>query len=149
MKFQVKEISLLSSTFELDRSFSGPGEECDVPVSISFDANVNQEKGEITGFLRVQTSPENKDTAPYSADFEFGGKFLVKEPETVSEEEVDRFCGVNAPAIIFPFAREYLADLVRRSGLKSTPLPPVNFVEAYQQQKDANKSDGDAGASQS
>jgi preprotein translocase subunit SecB len=39
------------------------------------------------------------------------------------------------PNILFPFAREHVADLITRGGFPQLLLAPVNFEALYQQQQ--------------
>lgn len=41
----------------------------------------------------------------------------------------DDFKKINAPAIIYPFIREQVANTCLKAGLGNIFLPPVNFVE--------------------
>lgn len=72
-------------------------------------------------------------THDFSLDVEFGGVFkFEKAPD---ETELDKLRNINCPAIVFPFLREFVADLVRRGGFDSLLLPPVNFVRMYEDKK--------------
>ena len=76
---------------------------------------------------------------------EFGGKNLVevrvtsvgvfKKNGEISEDSVNSFCDVNAPAIIFPFIREIIANLSMKGGLQPIIIQPINFVELSKQEK--------------
>jgi len=52
----------------------------------------------------------------------------------ISDEQIKKVGIVNCAAIIFPYLREHLADLTRRSGLPPFHLPPINFVKVYKDQ---------------
>ena len=51
--------------------------------------------------------------------------------------------GITCPNILFPFAREAVADLVNRGSFPQLLLSPVNFEQLYaqhmQQLKDAQQ----------
>jgi preprotein translocase subunit SecB len=42
--------------------------------------------------------------------------------------DVKTFGTINAPSIMFPFVREYLAGVSLKAGLNPILLPPVNFA---------------------
>ncbi|OGT32338.1 MAG: protein-export chaperone SecB [Gammaproteobacteria bacterium RBG_16_51_14] len=50
------------------------------------------------------------------------------------DEVVGRMLGTICPNILFPFAREMVADLVTRGGFPQLLLAPVNFEALYMQQ---------------
>lgn len=81
---------------------------------------------------------------------EFEGKTLVEFKITTSgifkkngeipEEVVNNFCDINAPAIIFPFVREIIANLSMKGGLQPVIIQPINFVELSKQRPSKEKS---------
>jgi len=65
---------------------------------------------------------------PINLTVEMGGAFrLDSEP---IKEEFERISHIICPAIVFPYLREFVADLTIRSGMVAVTLPPTNFVEA-------------------
>jgi len=55
------------------------------------------------------------------------------------EADLERICCVNCGSILFPFLREFIADLTRRAGLPPCLIPPVNFVEFFNFLKQGKK----------
>ncbi len=53
----------------------------------------------------------------------------------LDKEVTGRMLGTVCPNILFPFAREVVADLVSRGGFPQLLLAPVNFDALYEQQK--------------
>ncbi len=51
-----------------------------------------------------------------------------------SDEITGRMLATSCPNILFPFAREIIADLVTRGGFPQLLLAPVNFDALYQQE---------------
>ncbi len=51
----------------------------------------------------------------------------------VPEQDLDPILGIACPNILFPFAREVVADAVNRAGFPPVILAPVNFEAIYQQ----------------
>ncbi|MBN2072537.1 MAG: protein-export chaperone SecB [Actinobacteria bacterium] len=51
--------------------------------------------------------------------------------ETIKGEEnldLEQFANINAPAFIFPFAREVISNITSRTPLPNLLLPPVNLI---------------------
>jgi len=55
--------------------------------------------------------------------------------EGFPEEILERMVATVCPNILFPFAREHVADLITRGGFPQLLLAPVNFEALYQQQQ--------------
>lgn len=58
------------------------------------------------------------------------GLFVIR---NVPESELDPILGIACPNIVFPYARETVADVVNRAGFPSVTLSPVNFEAVYAQ----------------
>jgi preprotein translocase subunit SecB len=56
--------------------------------------------------------------------FEIGG---------YSQEEMGALIGSFCPNVLFPFAREAIANTVQRGGFPEFVLQPINFDALYQQ----------------
>jgi preprotein translocase subunit SecB len=49
----------------------------------------------------------------------------------VPEADLEPILGVGCPNILFPYAREVVADLIGRAGFPAIHLQPVNFEAMY------------------
>lgn len=124
---EVKDIRLLKINFNLNVDIDeDKRERADIDLKIK--AAYEEELKEITVTLNAYTKGQDY----FTLDVEYGGKFIVSEEEDDSET-IDRLSGINCPAIIFPFLREYVADLTRRAGLEPFYFGPINFVKAKRQ----------------
>ena len=59
------------------------------------------------------------------------GIFRVR---NVPEENLEPLLSVACPNILFPYARETIADAIGRTGFPPVHLAPINFEALYQQQ---------------
>jgi preprotein translocase subunit SecB len=66
--------------------------------------------------------------------------------EGFAGEELNQVLGAYCPSVLFPFAREVVADLVAKGSLPQLVLQPVNFDALYAQhvQQGAGASDASA-----
>jgi len=55
----------------------------------------------------------------------------------VPEAELDPILGVACSNILFPYARETVADLITRAGFPPIHLAPINFEAMYAARKEA------------
>jgi len=62
--------------------------------------------------------------------------------ETIESEEnldLEQFAKVNAPAFLFPFAREVISNVTSRTPLPHLLLPPINIVAMKNKTKSKTK----------
>lgn len=48
--------------------------------------------------------------------------------KALTEEELERYAAVNAPAILFPYVRAYVSTLTSLSGITPIVLPTINLA---------------------
>ncbi len=81
--------------------------------------------------LTVTVKAQLGEQTAYLAEVQQGGVFLLR--GFTDQAERRAVLGAYCPNILFPFAREVVADLVRRGGFPEFLLQPVNFDVLYQQ----------------
>ncbi len=136
LKFKLLDIKLTRSSFALNKRVIAEAKSekkfaIRKKMGIAIGKN-DEDKSLIKVALRV--SNEDPDS-PFNFDLLYEGYFKFELSEEVAEEEIEKVCFVNCAAIIFPYLREHLADLTRRSGLPPFHLPPVNFVRLYKEKR--------------
>lgn len=90
--------------------------------------------------LSVTVTAKIGDKTAYLAEVQQAGVFNISGYE---QQELSAMVGSYCPSILFPFAREAIADLITRGGFPQLLLSPVNFDALYaeyaqQQQKQAS-----------
>ena len=63
------------------------------------------------------------------------GQAGIFQIRNVGPADMDPILSIACPNILFPFARETIADCVTRAGFPVVLLAPVNFEAIYQQRK--------------
>lgn len=93
-------------------------------TDIEIGFGVDEQENTLEVLLGVS---EKKKNAPYNFLVRSVGRFHFDElPDSKS---LENFALINCPAMIFPYLRETVADMTRRSGYPPLHLNPVNFVE--------------------
>ena len=69
------------------------------------------------------------------AYIEMAGLFEFSNEGNENPLPIEDFAKINAPAIIFPFVREHLANLSMKAGIQPVVIPPVNFIELAKQER--------------
>jgi len=68
----------------------------------------------------------------FLAEVAQAGIFTVR---GVSAQDLDPLLGIGCPTILFPYAREAIADLVTRAGFPAVVLQPISFEQMYLEQQ--------------
>lgn len=122
-----------------DLSFENPGilrEVADPNVGPNLDINIHVEVTpldehvyEVALLLNIQA--KQKENNLFLIELVYAGIFRVA--EGCKEEEKRRLLLIEAPALLFPFARTIVSNLTREGGLPPLLLNPVNFERMYHQ----------------
>lgn len=136
----------LQSQFISDLSFECPqppaflgqyknNMQMDVGVQSKPVKNPKDESGaetyEVTLTLRGQNKTEDGTTV-YLLEMKFSGVFAL---ENIPDQHKGGLLGVEAPALLYPFARQTFMSTVAGSGFQPPLLEPINFAAIYMQQQ--------------
>ena len=135
----------IQKVYVKDISFESPASpavfkekwEPQVNMELSNDTNKIEDKiYDVT--LGVTITVSANEQTLYLAEAKQAGIFHI---EGFTEEAIERILATACPNILFPFARELIADLVTRGGFPQLLLSPVNFDALYLQHKMQNQPD--------
>ncbi len=82
--------------------------------------------------LKVTVTSKIEDKTAFLVEVTQAGIFQIR---NVPDENMEMIIGITCPNILFPFAREAVADMVVRAGFPSLLLNPINFEALFAQQK--------------
>ncbi|HDP89842.1 MAG TPA: protein-export chaperone SecB [Thioalkalivibrio sp.] len=80
--------------------------------------------------LNITVTVKNGETTAYLVEIKQAGIFLVR---NYSDEQKGPLLGSLAPATLFPYAREAIANLVQKGGFPELVLQPINFDALFAQ----------------
>ena len=83
---------------------------------------LNKTKSIFTLSLKVNVKDEN---GSFDANVTLEGIFIFKQDD--DELNLSNYFYVNAPAIMFPYVRSYIAALTSLSGIKTVNIPVIRF----------------------
>ncbi|WAJ28647.1 protein-export chaperone SecB [Antarcticirhabdus aurantiaca] len=72
---------------------------------------------------------ENKDML-FHVELEYGGVFRLA---NVRQEHMLPFLFIECPRLLFPFARQIIADATRNGGFPPLMIDPIDFAQLFQQ----------------
>jgi preprotein translocase subunit SecB len=114
----------------------------DVQFNINIE-NVAEEVHEVT--LKIDVSARSENGVHFVVDLTYAGLFAIR---GMPEEALAPILLVEAPRMIFPFARQIISEAVSNTGFPPLMLDPIDFAGAYMAQLQAQQQgNGEAGGS--
>jgi preprotein translocase subunit SecB len=83
--------------------------------------------------LQIRADGKVGDTSAFIAELAYCGVFTLNVPQ----EHVEPVLLVECPRLLFPFARNILADVTRDGGFPPVLLAPIDFVQLWQSRRGA------------
>lgn len=113
-------------------------------ISVGIQAkaeNLGGRNFEVILDIRIDATREN---APlFLTELSYAG--IVTVGDSVDEADAGPLLMIEAPRLLFPFARNILADVTRDGGFPPLMLVPVDFAALYEQQKNQEPPEGKNG----
>ena len=128
-----------------DLSFENPNAPSSLQMQgqpkIEINVNVNARSGGQDMFeveLKIEASARNTqdDKLAFQVELLYAGLFRIA---GAPPEALEPFLIVEAPRILFPFARRVIADVVRDGGFPPLMLEPIDFGGLYLNQLEARQ----------
>ena len=108
----------------------------DVTINVDVNAHpIQDHMFEVQLHIRA-TCKVGEDTA-FISELVYGGLFTINVPE----EHLQAMLLIECPRLLFPFARNIIADSSRDGGFPPLMLAPVDFVAMFQNQISAKGQD--------
>ena len=86
--------------------------------------------------VSVTVTAKQEDKTSFLVEVAQAGIFEIS---GVPEQDLEPVLGIACPNILFPYAREAVANLVGRAGFPALHLSPVNFEAIYVQRLQAQQ----------
>jgi preprotein translocase subunit SecB len=104
-------------------------------LDVQFNLNVQgagEGVHEVT--LKFDISARSDNGVHFVIDLSYAGLFGVR---NVPDEALPPFLLIEAPRLLFPFARQVIAEATANTGFPPLLLDPIDFAAAYMAQVDA------------
>lgn len=120
-----------------DLSFENPnapqslqqGEQPKLDINVNVGAKqIGENQFEIV--LSLNAKAERPDMVMFNVELVYAGLFKIS---GVPSEHMHPFVMIECPRMIFPFARNILADATRNGGFPPLMLDPIDFAQLYRQ----------------
>jgi len=119
-----------------DASFENPnapaslrGGQSQPQIDVSVDVGLQQVDQDINEVaLRIEAKAERDGNVMFLVELVYAGLFRF---QGIPDNELQPFLMIEAPRMIFPYARNVLSDLVRDGGFPPLMLDPIDFSGLY------------------
>ena len=112
-------------------------------LDVQFNINVQtaaDDVHEVT--LKIEVNARSDNGVHFVVDLSYAGLFGLR---NVPAEALQPFLLIEAPRLIFPFARQIVAEAVSSSGFPPLLLDPIDFTSAYMAQVQGQQGGGEGG----
>jgi len=119
-----------------DLSFENPGAPGSIMAggpnpafSVSINVAVKKQADDVYAVeLTLNAKAEREKTLLFNVELIYGGVFRLR---NVPENQLPPLLMVECPRLIFPFARQVLANVVQQGGFPPLMMEPVDFQALY------------------
>ena len=111
---------------------------------ISIQVNVNAKQLAETEFevdLTLEGDAKTADDVLFKFELTYSGVFRIR---NVPQDQLHPVVMIECPRLLFPFARQMVAEAVRNGGFPPLNIDPIDFVGLYRQK--AAEAQGQGGA---
>ena len=101
--------------------------------NINSQVNVNARQMTESEFevnLVMEGSAQSKDTTLFKFELDYAGIFRLR---NIPAAELQPVVMIECPRLLFPFARQIIADAVRNGGFPPLFIDPIDFMALYRQ----------------
>lgn len=112
-------------------------------LDVQFNINVEKVADEVHEVvLKFEVAARSDKGVHFLVDLSYGGLFGLR---NAPEDALGPFLLIEAPRLLFPFARQIIADSIVNTGFPPLLLDPIDFQAAYLAQLQAAQSQQDGG----
>lgn len=110
-------------------------------LDVQFGINGNKVADDVHEIiLKVEVTAKSENGTHFIVDLSYAGLFAFR---NFPEDSLTPFLLIEAPRLLFPFARQIVAESVSNLGFPPILLDPIDFAAAYMAQQQSQ--DGAAG----
>ncbi len=129
---------MVNAQYVKDLSFENPNpieslQQTEAPeITLNVDVNakpVGEKSFEV--MLHLSADAKNKKGRLFLVELQYAGVFTIGD---IPKESVHPLLLIECPRILFPYARQIIANATREGGFPSLALQPIDFVELYRRQ---------------
>jgi len=109
-------------------------------LDVNFQLNVDKVSDDVHEVaLKIEVKAQSSSGVHFLIDLSYAGLFGIR---NFPEEALAPFLLIEAPRLLFPFARQIIAEAIQNSGFAPFLLDPIDFSAAYMAQLQAQGEPG-------
>jgi preprotein translocase subunit SecB len=117
-----------------DLSFENPGAPGGLTQrpQIELGVDLAARRGDAEHFeveMKMRVTARAEDKTLFLLELSYGGLFRL---QNIPDEAIQQVLLIQAPHMMFPFARRIVSDVVRDGGMPPLMIEPIDFVSLYQ-----------------
>lgn len=106
-------------------------------LDVNFQLNVERAADDVHEVaLKIEVKAQSASGVHFLIDLSYAGLFGIR---NFPEEALSPFLLIEAPRLLFPFARQIVAEAIQNAGFAPLLLDPIDFAAAYMAQMQANQ----------
>ncbi|WP_309661260.1 protein-export chaperone SecB [Sphingomonas sp.] len=106
-------------------------------LEVQFNINVNAVADDVHEvMLKIEVAARSEQGVHFLIDLSYAGLYGLR---NFPQEALPPFLLIEAPRLLFPFARQIIADAAQNSGFPTLLLDPIDFGAAYMAQLQATE----------
>ena len=115
-------------------------------LDVQFQLNVEKPGDDLHEVsLKIEVTARSENGVHFVVDLTYAGLFGLR---NVPDDALGPIVLVELPRLLFPFARQIIAEAVTSTGFPPLLLDPIDFAAAYMQQLEAAQQQGSGGDSE-
>lgn len=143
-QFEIQRIYLKDVSFEAPNSPQIFTEQWKPETSVQLSTEMARlDEGAHEMVLDITVTAKMADKTAYLVEVKQAGIFAIK---GFAEPQMRQLLGSYCPNVLFPFAREAIAELITKGGFPPMLLAPINFDALYAQQQRQRETAAESGA---
>jgi preprotein translocase subunit SecB len=106
-------------------------------LDVNFQLNVERAADDVHEVaLKMEVKAQSDKGVHFLVDLTYAGLFGIR---NFPDEALPPFLLIEAPRLLFPFARQIVAEAIQNSGFAPLLLDPIDFAAAYMAQVQATQ----------
>ncbi len=99
--------------------------------NVSINVGVKKQSDDVYAVeLTLNAKTEREGTLLFSVELIYGGIFRIR---GFTDAQLPQMVMIECPRLIFPFARQVLANVTQQGGFPPLMMEPVDFTQIYRQ----------------
>ena len=106
-------------------------------LDVNFQLNVERASDDVHEVgLKIEVKAQSEKGVHFLVDVTYAGLFGIR---NFPDEAIPPFLLIEAPRLLFPFARQVIAEAIQNAGFAPLLLDPIDFAAAYMAQMQATQ----------